>query len=176
MCSWGLFPMVFVTWAFKTQFTHSRHGVGAGVLVVTFQLVAPSHRAGPNVQQPGCSPHSPAWSLGAEGAGGEKGWGVGRMVVVVSQPCFSKPGNGLQGKCVWENPKRKQIVKDKGRVPPCRQINQGQVKGGGECRLLECLVNPPDSGFLKGETGVSRRGVEKRENGMETPRISTFEC
>lgn len=45
MCSWdhvsaGLFLMVFVTWAFKTQFTHSRHWGGAGVLVVTFQLVA----------------------------------------------------------------------------------------------------------------------------------------
>lgn len=137
MCSWdhvsaGLFLMVFVTWAFKTQFTHSRHWGGAGVLVVTFQLVATISPSRSQHGAAGVQPTLPLpWSLGAEGTGGEKGWGGGRMVAVVSQPCFSKPGNGLQGKCVWENPKRKQIVKDKGRVHPCRQSNQGQVKGAG---------------------------------------------
>lgn len=78
------------------------------------------------MEQLGGSPHSPAWSLGGEGAGGEKGWGVGDRMVV-SQPCFSKPGKSLQ-----ENPKRKQIGKDKGRIHLCRQITQGQVKGEGE--------------------------------------------
>lgn len=62
--------------------------------------------------------------------------------MVVSQSCFFKLGDGLQGKCVWENPKRKQTGRD-----------QGQEKGEGEMEGVQAsgmFGQPPDSGFLKG--------------------------